>query len=83
MATLSTYTYDSDGFKTVENVGESLSTILRDGTDYLQVRGQSAIKTFHTVASHCVGGESMNERGGHGRSVLGFRNLQESQSDLG
>ncbi len=44
-----TYAYDSDGFKKVENVGGSLSTIIWDGTDYLQVRGQSTVKTFHTV----------------------------------
>jgi hypothetical protein len=50
-ATLNTYTYDSDGFKKVENVGGSLSTIIWDGTDYLQVRGASTIKTFHTVES--------------------------------
>ncbi len=34
-ATLNTYTYDSDGFKKVENVGGSLSTVIWDGTDYL------------------------------------------------
>jgi hypothetical protein len=44
-----TYAYDSDGFIKVENVGGSLSTIIWDGTDYLQVRGQSTVKTFHTV----------------------------------
>ena len=38
-ATLNTYTYDSDGFKKVENVGGSLSTIIWDGTDYLLVHG--------------------------------------------
>ena len=53
-ATLNTYTYDSDGFKKVENVGGSLSTIIWDGTDYLQVRGQSTIKTFHTVESQMM-----------------------------
>jgi hypothetical protein len=39
-ATLNTYTYDSDGFNKFENVGRSLSTIIWDGTDYLQVRDQ-------------------------------------------
>ncbi|MFO0044897.1 MAG: hypothetical protein ACK53G_05610 [Armatimonadota bacterium] len=38
-ATLNAYTYDSDGFKKVENVGGSLSTIIWDGTDYLLVHG--------------------------------------------
>ena len=38
-ATLNTYTYDSDGFKKVENVSGSLSTIIWDGTDYLLVHG--------------------------------------------
>ena len=32
---LNAYTYDSDGFKKVENVGGSLSTVIWDGTDYL------------------------------------------------
>jgi hypothetical protein len=36
---LNAYTYDSDGFKKVENVGGSLSTIIWDGTDYLLVHG--------------------------------------------
>jgi hypothetical protein len=49
-----TYAYDSDGFKKVENVGGSLSTIIWDGTDYLQVRGQSTIKPFHTVESQML-----------------------------
>ncbi|MEI7576991.1 MAG: RHS repeat-associated core domain-containing protein [Armatimonadota bacterium] len=53
-ATLNTYTYDSDGFKKVENLGGSLSTIIWDGTDYLQVRGTSTIKTFHTVESQMM-----------------------------
>ena len=53
-ATLNTYTYDSDGFKKVENVGGSLSTIIWDGTDYLQVRGPSRAKTFHTVESQML-----------------------------
>jgi hypothetical protein len=53
-ATLNTYTYDSDGFKKALNVSGSLSTIIWDGTDYLQVRGQSTIKTFHTVASQML-----------------------------
>jgi hypothetical protein len=53
-ATLNTYTYDSDGFKKVENVGGSLSTIIWDGTDYLQVRGQTSSKTFHTVESQMM-----------------------------
>jgi hypothetical protein len=53
-ATLNTYTYDSDGFKKVENVGGSLSSIIWDGTDYLQVRGTSTIKTFHTVESQVL-----------------------------
>jgi hypothetical protein len=52
-AILNTYSYDSDGFKNVENSG-SLSTIIWDGTDYLQVRGQTAIKTFHTVESQML-----------------------------
>jgi hypothetical protein len=34
-ATLNTYTYDSDGFKKVENVSGNLSTIIWDGTDSL------------------------------------------------
>ena len=34
-ATLNTYTYDSDGFNKVENVGGSFSTIIWDMTDYL------------------------------------------------
>ena len=34
-ATLNIYTYDSDGFKKVENVGGSLSTLIWNGTDYL------------------------------------------------
>ena len=38
-AVTTTYAYDSDGFKKVENVGGSLSTIIWDGTDYVQVRG--------------------------------------------
>ena len=50
-ATLNTYTYDSDGFKKVENVGGSLSTII---WDYLQVRGQTSVKTFHTVESQML-----------------------------
>ena len=33
-----TYAYDSDGFKKVENLGGSLSTIIWDGTDYLMGR---------------------------------------------
>ncbi|MEI7575551.1 MAG: hypothetical protein WCK51_01565 [Armatimonadota bacterium] len=53
-AALNTYTYDSDGFKKVENVSGILSTIIWDGTDYLQVRGQSTIKTFHTVESQMM-----------------------------
>jgi hypothetical protein len=53
---LNTYTYDSDGFKKVENMGGSLSTIIWDGTDYLQVRNQtsSTNKTFHTVESQMM-----------------------------
>lgn len=55
-ATLNTYTYDSDGFKKVENAGGSLSTIIWDGTDYLQIRNQnsSTNKTFHTVDSQMM-----------------------------
>lgn len=53
-ATLNTYTYDSDGFKKVENVGGSLSTIIWDGTDYLQVRSGATNKTFHTVESQMM-----------------------------
>jgi hypothetical protein len=34
-ATLNTYAYDSAGFKKVENVSGSLSTIIWDGPDYL------------------------------------------------
>ena len=34
-ATLNTYTYDSGGFKKVENVSGNLSTIIWDGTDSL------------------------------------------------
>ena len=50
-ATFNTYTYDSDGFKKVENVDGSLSSIIWDGINYLQVRGQSTIKALHTVDS--------------------------------
>jgi hypothetical protein len=39
-ATLNTYNYDSDGVKKVENVRRNLSSLIWDGTDYLQVRGQ-------------------------------------------
>ena len=39
-ATLNTYTYDSVGFKKVENLGGSLFTIILDGTGYPQVRDQ-------------------------------------------
>jgi RHS repeat-associated protein len=55
-ATLNTYTYDSDGFKKVENVGGNLSTIIWDGPNYLQVRNQtsSTNKTFHTVESQMM-----------------------------
>ena len=53
-ATLNTYTYDSGGFKKVENVSGNLSTIIWDGTDYLQVRGQTSAKTFHTVESQML-----------------------------
>jgi hypothetical protein len=35
-ATLNTYTYDSDGFKRDLNVGGSLTTIIWDGSDYVQ-----------------------------------------------
>ena len=45
-ATLNTYTYDSDGFKKVENVSGNLSTIIWDGTDYQQVRGQTSSRTL-------------------------------------
>lgn len=45
--TLNTYTYDSYGCKKALNVGGSLSTIICDGTDYLQVRGQTSAKTLH------------------------------------
>jgi hypothetical protein len=50
------YTCDSDGFKKVENVGGSLSTIIWDGTVYLQVRNQtsSTNKTFHMVESQMM-----------------------------
>jgi hypothetical protein len=37
-ATLNTSTYDSDGFKKALNGGGSLSTIIWDGTAYLQGR---------------------------------------------
>jgi hypothetical protein len=50
-AALNTYTYDSDCFKKVKSVGRSPSTIIWDGTDYLQVRGTSTLKTFRTVES--------------------------------
>lgn len=53
-ATLTTYTYDSDGFKKVEHVGGNVSSIIWDGTNYLQVRGTSTIKTFHTVKSQIL-----------------------------
>jgi len=53
-AALITYAYDSDGCKKVENVGGSLSTIIWDGTDYLQVRGQTSVKTFHTVEPQMI-----------------------------
>jgi hypothetical protein len=36
-AALNTYTYDSDGYQKVENMGGSLSTIIGDGPNYLQV----------------------------------------------
>ncbi len=50
-ATLNTYTCNSDDFKKGDNVDGSLSTIIWVGTDYLQVRGQTSVKTFHTVDS--------------------------------
>jgi len=38
-AMLNTYTYDLDGFKKAESVGGTLSTIIWDGTDCVQIRG--------------------------------------------
>jgi hypothetical protein len=55
-ATLNTSTYDSDGFKKALNGGGSLSTIIWDGTVYLQVRNQTSSmnKTFHMVESQMM-----------------------------
>ena len=53
-ARLNTYTFASDGFKKVENVIGSLSKIIWDGTDSLQVRGSSTIHTFHTVEPQMI-----------------------------
>jgi hypothetical protein len=51
------HTYALDGFKKVENVGRSLSTIIWDGTDYLMGRRlESKQRTRDALTSSCFTG---------------------------
>jgi RHS repeat-associated protein len=55
-AVLTTYAYQYDGMKRTESVGSSLTTIIWDGSDYLQGRAWvMAVTNYHTVNGRILG----------------------------